>query len=67
MGRFYRSAAEANMAGLNKLLSLALPYINQGLEPDVETLARNAGVDLGQAKELLKHTMGRISHLKKKR
>ncbi len=52
------------MARLNRLLSLALPYINSGQEPDVEAIAKEAGVDIKTAKELLGHSIKRINTLR---
>ncbi len=54
------------MTRLNKLLSLTLPYINSGQEPDLEMLAKEAGVDIDTAGDLLAHSMGRINSLKDK-
>jgi len=52
------------MDKLNKLLSLALPFINANQEPDVEALAKEAGVDTETARELLSHSIGRINKLR---
>jgi hypothetical protein len=48
---------------LNRLLSLALPVINAGKEPDIESLAKEAGVDVETARDLLTHSMDRIKKL----
>ena len=50
---------------LNRLLSLALPLINAGKEPDIEALAKEAGVDTGTTPDLLARTMGRMDKLRK--
>jgi hypothetical protein len=57
---------EANMDRLNHLLSLALPYINAGQEPDVAALAREAGLDEETAREVLDQMVGRIRKLQDK-
>lgn len=51
------------MAKLNHLLSLALPFINAGKEPDVEALAKEAGVDIKAARAVLKKSISRIKIL----
>jgi hypothetical protein len=51
------------MDKLNRLLSLALPFINAGQEPDVRALAKEAGVDEETARELLSHSIERIKTL----
>jgi hypothetical protein len=42
--------------GLNRFLALALPHINNGTSPDIETLAREAGVDPELAADIFKKT-----------
>ena len=54
------------MGTLNRLLALALPYINSGQEPNVDALAKEAGVDPETAKQLLRKSMDRINKLRKK-
>jgi hypothetical protein len=49
---------------LNRLLSLAIPLVNAGKEPDIEALAKEAGVDTETARDLLTHTMGRVDKLR---
>jgi hypothetical protein len=51
--------------GLNKLLQLALPYVNSGQNPDVKKLANEAGVDEEAAREMLDAVIKRIHHLRK--
>lgn len=55
-----------NMDRLNRLLSLALPFINAGQEPDIAALARETGLEEETAREILKHTIGRIRTLQDK-
>ncbi len=52
------------MAKLNHLLQLALPYINSGKAPDIEALAKEAGVNPETARDLLSKSMGRINTLR---
>ena len=54
---------EDNLEKLNRLLTLALPFINAGQTPDVEALAKQAGVDIETAHELLNHSIERINKL----
>ena len=51
---------------LNRFLSLALPFINSGQEPDVQALANEAGVDEETARELISHSIKKIKSLQKK-
>ena len=53
------------MKKLNRLLSLAIPVINAGKEPDIDALAKETGLDTETARDLLAHTMGRIDKLRK--
>jgi hypothetical protein len=57
-------AAKNAIDKLNRLLALALPFINSGQEPDVEALAKEAGVDIETARELLDHSIARINKLR---
>ena len=61
-----KSTASENdmMDKLNHLLQLALPYINSGKAPDIEALAKEAGVDPETARDLLSKSMGRINTLR---
>jgi hypothetical protein len=59
-------AERAAMDNLNRLLSLALPFINTGQEPDIPALAKEAGVDEETAREILSHTVERIKTLQDK-
>ena len=54
---------QGNMDRLNRLLSLALPFINAGQEPDAAALAKETGVDEDTAREVLRHTIARIRKL----
>jgi len=42
---------------INKLMELILPDINAGRVPDIEAVARQAGVDLETAKDLIRQIM----------
>jgi hypothetical protein len=55
---------QETMEKLNRLLSLAMPFINSGQQPDVEKLAKEAGVDPETARDLLSKSMGRINELR---
>ena len=43
--------------GLNVFLSLVLPYINNGTKPDIDALARQAGIDPELAADIYGNTM----------
>ena len=51
-------------AKLNELLSLALPIINTGKEPDIEAMAKQVGVDPDVAKEIIQRSMESINRLR---
>ncbi len=55
--------SKKEMAKLNKLLAMALPYINEGKEPDVEALAKKSGVNIEIARDLLGISIARIREL----
>lgn len=57
---------QADVDRLNHLLSLALPYINTGQDPDVAALAREAGVEEETARDVLAQMTGRITMLREK-
>lgn len=48
------------VASLNRFLSLALPFINSGREPDVVKLAKEAGIDIDTARDVLSYAMDRV-------
>ena len=51
---------------LNKVLTLALPFINAGKEPDIDAIAKKAGVPVELAQDLIRHSMERIKELIKR-
>ncbi len=57
--------SEELMAKLNKFMALALPYVNSDKEPDVDALAREAGVDPETARGLLKSALRKIKEMRK--
>ena len=57
--------SEELMAKLNKFMALALPYVNSDKEPDVDALAREAGVDPETARGLLMSAMKKIKEMRK--
>jgi len=46
-------AAKEGIVKLNMFLNLAIPEVNAGLQPDIDTLAAKAGIDSDTAKELI--------------
>lgn len=52
-----------DIAKMNHFLSLTLPYMNQGKtkEMDIEALAKEAGVDIDSAKEMMKTIMKKVN------
>ena len=49
---------------MNLFLQLALPAINAGKKPDVESLARQAGVDVALAEQLVANTMEKVKGMR---
>ena len=50
---------------LNRLMPMALPDVNAGREPDIETMAKKAGVDIETAREIMKKVMNKTNELRK--
>lgn len=50
---------------INVFLSLALPEINAGRQPDFKSLARKAGIDEETANSVLKQITGKTDNTKK--
>lgn len=51
---------EMEIDKINKLMELILPDINAGRVPDIEAVARQAGVDLETAKDLIRQIMKKL-------
>jgi hypothetical protein len=56
----------AMMDNLNVALTMALPYINNGVTPDLNAIAKQTGLPVETVTDLLEHVMGRVNKLKKK-
>lgn len=54
-------AEKESLDRVNKLLNLAMPEINAGHKPDIEALAKKAGVDIQAARDLIKQIMKKFS------
>lgn len=52
---------------MNLFLQLALPAINAGKKPDVEALAKQAGVDVSLAEQLVANTMEKVKGMKSRK
>ena len=57
--------SEEIMTKLNRFMALALPYINSGKEPEVDALAKEAGVDPETARDLLQNAVDKIREMRK--
>jgi hypothetical protein len=57
--------SEAHLTKLNQFISLALPFINAGQQPDVAKLSKEIGLDPEQANEMLKNVTNKIKELRK--
>jgi hypothetical protein len=65
---FHVEASEGSkeeIGKLNALIKLVLPDINAGREPDIETMAKKAGLDVETARDVLKHVMGKLDDMRK--
>ncbi len=60
-------ATEATLGKLNQFLALALPYMNSGAHPDIDALARQAGLDPQTAKDTYQQTLKKVKEMQKKR
>ena len=47
---------------LNALMNMVLPDINAGRKPDIESLAKKAGVDVDTARDLIQSVIDRLDH-----
>jgi hypothetical protein len=50
---------------INRLMRMALQDINAGREPDIETMAEKAGIDVKTAREILGKVMKKVNDLKR--
>jgi hypothetical protein len=57
----------AMLAKLNQFLALAMPYMNSGADPDIDKLAKQAGLDPETAREAYQQTVKKIREMQKKR
>jgi hypothetical protein len=60
-------ATEAMLTKLNQFLALALPYMNSGADPDIDALAKQAGLDPETAREAYQQTIKKVSEMQKRR
>ena len=63
---FQTKASPKEQKGLDRLnyfISLLVPIINEGGNPDIKSLAEKAEIDLKTAKELAEHLMGKLGRL----
>lgn len=54
---------QENLDKLNKFLRLVMPDINAGRKPDIEASAKNAGVDIKTARDLIKNVTGKLNDM----
>ncbi|RYY31473.1 MAG: hypothetical protein EOO04_01080 [Chitinophagaceae bacterium] len=54
------------MDNLNVALQMALPYVNSGVAPDLDAIAKKTGLPVDTVADLLQHVMGKVEKLKKK-
>ena len=59
--------AKAEIEKINRLLQSVLPVINAGKKPDIKALAKEAGVDVSLAEQLVTDTLRKIEAMKKEK
>ena len=47
-------------------MQLVLPDINAGRKPDIESLAKKAGVDIETAREMIRHVLEKFDDMDKR-
>jgi hypothetical protein len=57
--------SEEMTAKLNKFLSLVLPYVNAGEEPDLDLLAKEANVSTAEARDLLQQSRAIVKSMRR--
>src|SRR5690606_9516062 len=57
-------AVKEEFEKINLFLQLTLPAINAGKKPDVETLAKQAGIDVSLAEQLMANTMEKVKEMR---
>ncbi len=57
--------SQEEMDKLNTFMGLILPDINAGRKPDIEVLAKKAGIDIETARDLVQHLIGKLGNLGK--
>jgi hypothetical protein len=50
---------------LNAFIKLVLPDINAGRQPDIEAMAKKAGVDVETARDVIKHFMAKLDDMRR--
>ena len=48
---------------LNAFMAMILPDINAGRKPDIEAMAKKAGVDIETARDLVKNVLGKLDDM----
>jgi hypothetical protein len=59
-------AVEANIEKINRVLQLALPYINNNQQPDIDALAAQAGVNLEEVREAVEKSIAHMQEMRKR-
>ncbi len=68
-GLFHIESSPESKEGIDKLnafMQLVLPDINAGRKPDIESLAKKAGVDIETAREMIRHVMEKFDDMDKR-
>jgi hypothetical protein len=57
---------EASLEKINRVLQLALPYINSNQQPDIDALAAQAGVDPTTVREAVEKSIAHMQEMRKR-
>jgi hypothetical protein len=63
---FHRESTETNKEEIDKLnafMQLILPDINAGRKPDIESMAKKAGVDIETARDIVRNVLGKFDEM----
>lgn len=58
--------AEATLEKINQVLQLALPYVNNDQQPDIDALAAQAGVDPDEVREAVAKSIAHVQEMRRR-
>lgn len=60
------SETEASLEKINQVLQLALPYVNNDQQPDIDALAAQAGVDPDEVREAVEKSIAHVQEMRRR-